>query len=824
MQGSGERESWMVWLLDSIPAGSLAANDWDFAKGRNVVLTLTGAATNTNPLARFRARAASAAAGGAGFSGVNSGGSNNNSGGCSLFLHEPGSCSTQLSAGGGCVSGEGLVGKVEQVSAANVKPTSDSQRYFAISIDGGSVLGIGFPRREESAAFQESMKKYGVVTDEKEKACNSGKLAAVPLAAGPKKSESMDVLPRVRGKTSGGGNGGIRGRPPAPMVMASSGRGARLLPATPAAAGNAAKPRPPSSDYEQAGGATNSQAELRPPSPLVVKRPTLRKQGESSNENGTGASRGRGNAAPSAEALEVSRKYFEGPLSEKEKLHDGFYDAFHQSSRTRTLPSLQELQKAAVDLDTREVVVVDRRTDKRLQRILKTAQLLCQKFPTLGTKIRLLAMHVSNAMGGSHQFAASPSSGEEEAEEEYTDTERFRLSCVDCIKRLKQERGSNIIPLGSITHGLSRHRTLLFKYLCDNMNPPIPCCLMRLNTEKNTDCIDDRVLLECWNLVPWKDKFRWVDVVCDPGRMYIANSEKLRVYHQSWHGELFLSDRTKEANRHIFSNFDLQTGEMVLRKQLGEGAYSKVYLCSVGPISCAVKIYDKPQNSEQMMKETLLQERLNHKNIVKCIGYETSPTQFLVFMEYMSAGSMWNLIYRRRMENKPFTNQEVAHYASEVAQGLSYLHSQNVYHRDIKSANVLVDGEYTKQPFPVVKLCDFNVSSRKQQTSTITGTPIYSAPEIVNGRGGHSYDAAKADIWSLGMFIVELVTLQLPYHGLSEQEKNSLIRSGELPPGLRNKCHPTVFNLIMNCCKKRPQERISAIDIVTLLNPLGVSS
>lgn len=84
--------------------------------------------------------------------------------------------------------------------------------------------------------------------------------------------------------------------------------------------------------------------------------------------------------------------------------------------------------------------------------------------------------------------------------------------------------------------------------------------------------------------------------------------------------------------------------------------------------------------------------------------------------------------------------------------GLKYLHSQNIVHRDIKPANILLDSNFH------VKLCDFGISgviteTMKRRFSSV-GTPYYSAPEQVTQRG----TTFSADIYSLGVVIMELLT------------------------------------------------------------------
>jgi MAP/microtubule affinity-regulating kinase len=99
----------------------------------------------------------------------------------------------------------------------------------------------------------------------------------------------------------------------------------------------------------------------------------------------------------------------------------------------------------------------------------------------------------------------------------------------------------------------------------------------------------------------------------------------------------------------------------------------------------------------------------------------------------------------------------------QVAEGVAYLHQQNIVHRDIKLDNILVE-ESTR----MVKLIDFGFSvvvAGGQRLKVFCGTPSYMSPEIVRK---NEYDGKPVDVWALGVLLFVLLTGTFPFRGVSE--------------------------------------------------------
>ena len=192
-----------------------------------------------------------------------------------------------------------------------------------------------------------------------------------------------------------------------------------------------------------------------------------------------------------------------------------------------------------------------------------------------------------------------------------------------------------------------------------------------------------------------------------------------------------------------------------LGELLGEGSYGKVYEClnTDGSI-CAAKLVplrkglDGRANAAQkeIEKEVDILRSLNHPNIVRYLGTDRSQDHLFIFIELMPSGSVANLLNKYG----PFQETVYRGYTRQILNGLQYLHSERIIHRDVKGHNVLVDHRGT------CKLSDFGCSrqllGQAAAATTLTGTPRFMAPEVIRSRGGGGGGGGggyteKADIW-----------------------------------------------------------------------------
>ncbi|KAG5467098.1 hypothetical protein LSCM1_01279 [Leishmania martiniquensis] len=167
-----------------------------------------------------------------------------------------------------------------------------------------------------------------------------------------------------------------------------------------------------------------------------------------------------------------------------------------------------------------------------------------------------------------------------------------------------------------------------------------------------------------------------------------------------------------------------------------------------------------------------------HFGIVKHFDDFKSDDKLLLIMEYGSGGDLNKQIKQRLKEHLPFQEYEVGLLFYQIVLALDEVHSRRMMHRDLKSANIFL------MPTGIIKLGDFGFSKQYSDSvsldvaSSFCGTPYYLAPELWE-RKRYS---KKADMWSLGVILYELLTLHRPFKGPSQREIMQQVLYGKYDP------------------------------------------
>jgi serine/threonine protein kinase len=251
-----------------------------------------------------------------------------------------------------------------------------------------------------------------------------------------------------------------------------------------------------------------------------------------------------------------------------------------------------------------------------------------------------------------------------------------------------------------------------------------------------------------------------------------------------------------------------------LKKQIGEGAYGRVYLAGrkSDDAEVAVKVVNISRMDRLLIHHTLNEVRiLGSLSCEYVVEYQEAfldqnETHLWMVMEFMGGGDLARAIDVIRRQQRSFPEVVIWQYFIQILKGLSHLSKHHIVHRDIKPPNLFLTGDLS-----VIKLGDMNISKvlKEDLATTQIGSPSYLAPEIWEGR---PYDAS-CDIWSLGCCMYEMTTLRLPFEAPTMSELKQRVRGVPVPP-IEESYSSDLKSLILKCLTKAPAGRPTADNLL----------
>tara|TARA_B110000208_G_scaffold66268_1_gene86012 strand:- start:2021 stop:3115 length:1095 start_codon:yes stop_codon:yes gene_type:complete len=201
----------------------------------------------------------------------------------------------------------------------------------------------------------------------------------------------------------------------------------------------------------------------------------------------------------------------------------------------------------------------------------------------------------------------------------------------------------------------------------------------------------------------------------------------------------------------MYHNKLIMNKYIIYNKIIGNGAFSIIYLGEIYltrkkiAIKC-VKL--NKINSKIVNREINIMKKLDHINIIKLIDSFKIDNKVYIILEYCNFGDLYNIIQKKKFNEKKY--QDIFR---QIMSGIRYLQSKNINHRDLKPHNILLTNDYT------VKICDFGFASDNDLSTTICGSPLYMAPEILR----YEKYTSKAELWSLGIILYQLIYKKTPF-------------------------------------------------------------
>jgi serine/threonine protein kinase len=213
-----------------------------------------------------------------------------------------------------------------------------------------------------------------------------------------------------------------------------------------------------------------------------------------------------------------------------------------------------------------------------------------------------------------------------------------------------------------------------------------------------------------------------------------------------------------KGDNHYRQEGAVKRGKWKLGAKIGVGSFGQVHVgmnTQTGTLM-AVKVFKmKGAIMKDIRTEVELMRSLKHVNIVRYLGAQMDKELLHIFQEWVPGGAVSCLL------NKfgPFSIEVIQSYISQTICGLSFLHDNDIMHRDIKGSNILVNDE------GVVKLADFgaskklkNLGDNMMMSLTVRGTPYFMSPEVFEEKY-----SAKADIWGIGCVAFQMAMAMPPW-------------------------------------------------------------
>nr|XP_054757768.1 uncharacterized protein LOC129263877 isoform X1 [Lytechinus pictus]XP_054757769.1 uncharacterized protein LOC129263877 isoform X2 [Lytechinus pictus] len=277
------------------------------------------------------------------------------------------------------------------------------------------------------------------------------------------------------------------------------------------------------------------------------------------------------------------------------------------------------------------------------------------------------------------------------------------------------------------------------------------------------------------------------------------------------------TDRSLSANTTVSESEGTELLHWKKGNLLGKGAFGTVYcgLTNTGQLLAVKQVElserDKEKAKQQYQKlqeEVQLLKTLCHKNIVGFLGVSLEENMVNIFMQFIPGGSIASLLARfGSLDETVFCR-----YTKQILEGTQYLHENDVIHRDIKGANIML------MSTGVIKLIDFGCAkrlciqiSRSQNVlKSMRGTPYWMAPEVIMETG----HGKKSDIWSIGCTVFEMATRKPPWSDMPPMAAIFAIGSGGPVPQMPDKFSEDAKTFVNACLTRNQDERATASELL----------
>ena len=436
-------------------------------------------------------------------------------------------------------------------------------------------------------------------------------------------------------------------------------------------------------------------------------------------------------------------------LGPGDRISEGFTDP----GRANGLMSAKQYDE--LPPSEREVIVVEQ-GDKRLQQMLELAKESLSRVQDTQHRAVSLLWFVSSVLGGDSVTELSTEAGEPVLPHRVASSTTARRG-LDTRKRRRTEpeTSSNIVRLGQVRHGVCRHRSLLFKFLCDATS--VPCFLLR-GTHM------DQVTRE-------EERHTWNVVVVDVDKLLLIDCMLSPRSPLPWPSPEYKCQTPLSLSSIDYSSLVLvrqAASRYHALEEVGRGACAIVRRLLIGGFAVVVKVPRSETDVDGLLKEYRYLRRFQHSQfVVQAFGWKRG-----IILEYFPM-SLLGFINQMILRKQSMSFEQQRSVLRCVTAAIQDVHDGGVLHRDVKAENVLVMVIRCRSCSQLgimcpacdlrAKLADFADcvclgTSKVKHDGVLVGTVPYAAPEI-EALAPYS---TPADVWSVGILAVEMANMQLP--------------------------------------------------------------
>ena len=282
-----------------------------------------------------------------------------------------------------------------------------------------------------------------------------------------------------------------------------------------------------------------------------------------------------------------------------------------------------------------------------------------------------------------------------------------------------------------------------------------------------------------------------------------------------------------------------EVNDYKLFKSLGKGSFGEVYLTQKknNPKLFAMKKIpikklknEKDEFSKYLENEINIMQQLNHENIIKLYEKIEKPDYMYLVMDYINGGSLLNYLTKYKLlHGSPFPQKMIQYFVKQIVQGLIYIHSKNIIHRDIKLENILlhyppnIKKENRDYTHAQIKIIDFGLSTQikingKFGAKSVVGSPIYMDPIILQkykkagGLKKFKFYDEKADIWSLGAITYEMLTGENLFKAKNLPELMNKVEKGNYFLEVKE-LSSEIISFLNSMLQYDPDKRLSSVEL-----------